>query len=82
MALLARDSSFQPAPCAAPEPALALTHRTTVCQRNACCTATAVHTFMVGLGGLAADGLETVAFEDADARLAVANAHIAATLAL
>lgn len=44
--------------------------------------ATAVHTFMAGLAGLAGDGLETVAFEDADARLAAADTHIAATLSL
>ena len=37
---------------------------------------------MAGLAGLAGDGLETVSFDDADARLAAANAHIAATLAL
>jgi len=41
-----------------------------------------VHTFMAGLGGLAADGLEPVFFEDAEARLAAANARIAETLGL
>ena len=43
-----------------------------------------VHTFMAGLGGLAADGLRTTAFADdvAAARLQAANEHITATLGL
>ena len=43
-----------------------------------------VHTFMSGLGGLAADGLKTTAFgdDDAAARLKAANERIAATLGL